>query len=310
MLERKAVLSALLLLSFTGRAADTFISFDVPGATSTRAMGINAEGVVVGDFVDSGGTHGYVLRGGSFTKIDYPSASATFAKGINSQGDIVGTEYDDSSGSPSVIHGYLLHNGTFTKLIYPGKLGMIAQRINDAGQIVGCNHDNDLGASMFGFLYNSSDGAWSQLNMGMSMTNALLPDGSLLAGLYNDPGTKTGRAFLTTGGDPIPFDFPFAASTWAWDMNASGELVGQYTDGKKGVHGFLMLLSPFDSTFGITPGSGEPMSYRFIPIDYPSAKTTYAYGINSEGQIVGAYVDAVGRQHGFLLARGRMRIGR
>jgi uncharacterized membrane protein len=294
-----------MLLSVTAQAADTFISFDVPGATSTRAIGINADGAVVGDFVDSAGTHGYLLNGGNFTKIDYPNAFATSAKGINSQGDIVGSHTDDSSGAPSAIHGFLLHQGTFTGLNYPGRLGLIPQRINDAGQIVGCNHDNDLNVSMHGFRYSNGD--WSELGMGMSMNNGLLPDGSLVTGLFTDPMTNTSRAYFTNGGDPIPFDFPFAAATWAWDMNPSGQIVGQYTDTVKTTHGFLLAAPVLDSTFGFTPAPGEPISYQFISIDYPGAKTTYAYGINTSGHIVGAYVDSVGKQHGFVLLRGHHR---
>jgi uncharacterized membrane protein len=293
-----------MAISFgTAKAADTFVPFDVPGSTSTRAMGINADDAVVGDFADSAGTHGYLLRGGNFTKIDYPGAALTNARGINSQGDIVGSHYDNTSGAPSAIHGYLLQQGNFTDLTYPGKLGLIPQRINDSGQIVGCNHDNDLGPSMHGFLYSS--GTWSQVSMEMSMHNGLLPDGSLVTGLFTDPTTNTSRAYFSTGDDPIPFDFPFATATWAWDMNPSGEIVGQYTDAAKVTHGFLLVLSAFD--LGTTPVAGEPTSYRFISIDYPSAKTTYAYGINASGHIVGAYVDAAGKQHGFLLVRGRQR---
>src|SRR5262245_47913894 len=85
----------------TAKAAEHFVSFDVSGYTYTRAIGINAEGAVVSDFVDGTGTHGYLLRGGNFTKIDYPGAALTNARGINSQGDIVGSHYDNTSGAPS-----------------------------------------------------------------------------------------------------------------------------------------------------------------------------------------------------------------
>jgi hypothetical protein len=295
-----------IAISFgTAKAADTFVSFDVPGATSTRAIGINAEGAVVGDFVDSTGTHGYLLRAGSFTKIDYPGAALTNAKGINSQGDIVGSHYDNTSGAPSAIHGYLLHQGNFTDLTYPGKLGLIPQRINDAGQIVGCNHDNDLGPSMHGFLYSS--GAWSQLSMEMSMHNGILPDGSLMVGLYTDPTTNTSRAYISSGDNVAGFDFPFGISTRAWDINPSGEVVGEYTDAAKATHGYLLTRPAIDLTFGTTPVAGGPTSYNFISIDYPGAKTTFAYGVNPSGHIVGAYVDTAGKQHGFLLVRGRQR---
>lgn len=53
-------------------------------------------------------------------------------------------------------------------------------------------------------------------------------------------------------------------------------------------------------------------SLRFAPIDVPCsacpggiALQTIASGINPGGDIVGAYVDAVGGQHGFLLNRGQ-----
>jgi hypothetical protein len=51
--------------------------------------------------------------------------------------------------------------------------------------------------------------------------------------------------------------------------------------------------------------AGEPVSYRFISIDYPGATATAAIGINASGHIVGRYIDSAGKQHGFLLVRGR-----
>ena len=71
------VLATALSLG-TLKSADTFISFDPPGATSTRASGINADGAVVGQYVDGAGKqHGFLVIGGSFTTIDYPGAVAT-----------------------------------------------------------------------------------------------------------------------------------------------------------------------------------------------------------------------------------------
>jgi uncharacterized membrane protein len=43
---------------------------------------------------------------------------------------------------------------------------------------------------------------------------------------------------------------------------------------------------------------------RFITIDYPGAVKTTAYGINPAGDIVGSYVDAANREHGFVLRDG------
>jgi uncharacterized membrane protein len=297
------ILSAAVLSFGTLRAADTFIRFDYPRAASTRASGINTDGAVVGSYVDSAGKqHGFLLSSGSFTAIDYPGAVGTAALGINSQGDIVGQYTADASGDTAAIHGFLLHGGNFTALNYPGRLGMIAQRINDAGQIVGCDHDHDMGASMHGFLYK--DGNWSELSMGMSMSTGLLPDASLVLGFVT---TDQTRAYITSGGNTISFDFPFAGVTAAWDISPSGEVVGQYADTAKVTHGFLLIPSAFDPTFGFTPVTGAALSFQFITVDYPGATYTQAVGINTSGHIVGSYRDAAGTQHAFLLTRVRRR---
>ena len=294
-----------MFLGASAHAADTFISFDFPAATSTRASGINADGAVVGAYADSAGKqHGFLLRGGIFTTIDYPGAVGTAALGINSLGDIVGSHTDDASGAASAIHGFLLHQGTFTTLTYPGKLGLIAQRINDAGQITGCNHDNDMADSMHGFVYNN--GNWSALSTGMTMGTGLLPDGSLAVGFFNYS-TTSGHAYFASGDSMMDFDFPFAGGTAAWDINPSGEVVGQYADTAKKTHGFLLIPSLFDPTFGIAPVAGGTPTYQFIAFDYPGATFTQAVGINASGHIVGSYRDSAGTQHAFLLLRGRRR---
>lgn len=43
---------------------------------------------------------------------------------------------------------------------------------------------------------------------------------------------------------------------------------------------------------------------RFTSIDFPEAVTTTAFGMNSEGDVVGSYKDAAGKRHGFLLRGG------
>jgi probable HAF family extracellular repeat protein len=48
--------------------------------------------------------------------------------------------------------------------------------------------------------------------------------------------------------------------------------------------------------------AGPP--YHFTSIDYPGAVLTNAQGISPGGDIVGAYTDTSGKQHGFLLSNG------
>lgn len=76
----------------------------VPGATISQPNDINAEGELVGIWIDAdGGEHGFFVTGESFTTLDYPGASLTSAWGINSAGELVGN-YNIGDG-PS--HGFL-----------------------------------------------------------------------------------------------------------------------------------------------------------------------------------------------------------
>jgi hypothetical protein len=50
--------------------------------------------------------------------------------------------------------------------------------------------------------------------------------------------------------------------------------------------------------------SNASRSFTFTTIEVPDATSTTASGINARGDIVGSYLDASGRSHGFLLDRG------
>jgi uncharacterized membrane protein len=83
-----------------------FTTFDVPvaGAQLTQLDAINANGQILGVYIDAGGNeHGFLLVGATFTSFDYPGATLTSAWGINSSGQIVGNHY----GSDGIAHGYL-----------------------------------------------------------------------------------------------------------------------------------------------------------------------------------------------------------
>src|SRR5437764_13238642 len=68
-------------------------------------------------------------------------------------------------------------------------------------------------------------------------------------------------------------------NTQAFGINASGQIVGQYTDASNHTHGFLYSNGTYTT------------------LDDPSASATvgtFALGINDLGQIVGNYGDASG----------------
>src|SRR5437879_3769954 len=75
---------------FAQTVVGNFVSFDVPGATLTRAIDVNSSGVIVGRFDNQTGTHGFMLAQGTYTAVDFPGSDATAALGINDTGQIVG----------------------------------------------------------------------------------------------------------------------------------------------------------------------------------------------------------------------------
>ena len=272
--------SALLLGARSGAGPSLqFTSFDFPGAAATTAFGINSEGDVVGGYKDAQGKrHGFLLRGGNFTSIDFPGAMATDARGINPDGDIVGS-YTNSPGGPRNIHGYLLRNGEFSTVQFPGHLGTIAQRISPEGTIVGCLHDTDTMRTMHGLVLQN--GNYSANPVPFTMNNGITPGGGKIVGLEND---SSSGYLLENSVVASRIQFPDSAFTDAWDINAAGEVVGEYQDqtANPTIHGYLL-----------TGG-------KYTSIDFPGAGLTWANGINDRGEIVGFYHDSAGGQHAFL----------
>jgi len=80
----------------------SYTTIDYPGASQTKAFGINNAGKIVGWYEDATGVHGFLYDGTTYTTFDYPGASWTEAYGINDRGDIVG-RYKDASGT---YHGF------------------------------------------------------------------------------------------------------------------------------------------------------------------------------------------------------------
>jgi probable HAF family extracellular repeat protein len=169
----------------------TTIPTDVPGASSTKAFGINAAGDVVGVFCCP--QHGFLLSNGTFTAIDVPGASITSPSGINPQREIVGSYTNTGSSIDLFIpvsvspgwHGFLLKNGVFTTVDVPGGVSTQLFGISPTGEIVG------------GFLD----------------TNGVT------------------HAFLLSRGMFTTIDAPGAFSTLARGINSRGDIVGVFLDG-------------------------------------------------------------------------------
>src|SRR6267143_3359091 len=68
-----------------------FTSVDVPlpGVTFTAALGVTAQGDIVGRYAVGAVIHGYLLSDGTYTTIDHPNGvGRSLAQGINEEGQI------------------------------------------------------------------------------------------------------------------------------------------------------------------------------------------------------------------------------
>ena len=273
---RKRLLLAAFLVAFfpLALAQGTYTQIDVPGAVVTGAWGINTAGDVVGQFTDTTGNHGFLLRGGVFTALDVPNASYTSAIGINDIGQIVGQ--GDSSGFL-----YDIQTQTFTTFRYSQSSYTSAFAVNNAGTIAGAigklANNTSVGFEFDGTTYTiiKAPGASKTFlsavdNLGEAMVSGQTASGVLSYYLFsqgrltritnpsslepwgiNDTNTIAGTrtihqyteyaGFVKQGAARQSLTFPASTSTFALSVNNAGVVVGYFYDasGPSGVHGFM-----------------------------------------------------------------------
>jgi uncharacterized membrane protein len=233
----------------------TFTTITFPGASFTRAVGINGYGDIVGDYILAGSgssnEHGYLLRGGALTSISFPNADATIAEGINKNADIVGWYVN-----PKGTHGFLLSGGAFTSIDFPGADAFTqAWKINDGGEIAGRYQGGDSKYHVF----TLSNGSFSsvpdfpgavQVAPGSFNEDGGLNNAGGIVSTYCNSNPCTGfgtlthgegneQGFLLSGGVFTTIDFPGAVATEPLGVNDSGDIVGFYGDASLRAHGFL-----------------------------------------------------------------------
>ena len=279
-------LAALALLAPRPAPAQSIVTFDFPGATSTRGISINDSGDVVGLFVDSSGAFkGYErFANGTFSAaIVAPGDNQNYTRalGINNAGTIVGG-YLNVTGNLTEYHGYILRGTTFTIYDEGGPYSTDVYAINTAGDITG-DYDSDIDVGG-GFL--TVDGVQTTF-AGPSGFMGLLSQGinssDVVVGQYADSDNNThGFSRNPITGAITTIDAPGATLTTASGINGAGVIVGNY-QGSDGInHGYIDRKGVF-TTF-----------------DVPGAQNTAVRGINSVGGLVGQYVDSANIQHGFL----------
>jgi uncharacterized membrane protein len=260
--------------------AYTFVSFNVPGAVRTQALGLNENGQVVGMYIDANNViHGFLHSGAGFTTVDDPLGISSVAAGINDPGRIVG-DYTDANG---LTHGFFDNKGSFSTLDDPLSVGgTFAEGLNEPGRVVGNNVDSS--GLHHGFLL--SGGTYTTIDdpLGVKGTFAQgLNNPGQIAGYYLD-GSGVAHGFLDNKGTFTTLDDPLGVrGTFALGINEPGQAVGYYLDSAGLRHGFLFNRGTY-TTIDDPLGTGG----------------TVVQGISDNGQIAGYYLDSSGIQHGFL----------
>jgi probable HAF family extracellular repeat protein len=252
-----------------------FSTIDYPGALATRALGINAEGTMVGAFDDSETTHGFVLRDGRFAALDFPGATSTLARSINDRGEIVGFYFDSDSN----VHGFYLFRGNFRAVDIPFSTSTRAEGISSVGTISG--EYVDEGGTEHGYLLH--DGRFESFDVPNSSSTDIWSNANdgWFAGDYGD--FQTVQAFVRTKhGQYITIALPVGAvAAAARGINDRHQVVGLWDDGVTW-HAFFW------------------QNGRLQDVMVPGAIFSVALQINNAGRIVGRYFDSSNNEHGYL----------
>ena len=142
------------------------------------------------------------------------------------------------------------------------------------------------------------------------------------AGNTRSPDGEKTIGFTLIDGVFTTYDFPDSLNTYFYALDNAGKAAGHY----KGIDGLYhgVIMENGELTQYDFPGAAETHIYGIsdetgalsgnivnetgvtrgfsgdMPIAFPGAVTTYADFVNAAGAVVGSYVDADGRPHGFI----------
>src|SRR5689334_14222569 len=196
--------------------------FDIPGAASSSANGINDGGEIVGTFVDTQGRpRPYVFRRGSVTVLDLPDRFVV-PLGINDRGQIVGI-----AGPNQFFQGFIWDDRKVTRFSAPDVGITYFHDINNRGRIVGHVRRDDFALAR-GFLF--VDGQFKLFDVpGVLLVDddrgqMGINDREQIVGSFQSGGITHG--FLLDAGVVTQIDVPGAKHTFASGINNRGQIAG------------------------------------------------------------------------------------
>ncbi len=268
--------------------------------TFNRLLGINNLGHIAGYFGSGAAGHpyrGYILRPpygqARYQDINVPGSAQTQLTGLNDAGIQVGFWSAQNKASQADDNvGFYLRAGRFSSVSFPARdnasppvnqlLG-----VNDHGTAVGFYTDRQ--DHRHGYRYDIATGKFTAVAVpgASSVIAAAISNAGDVAGFFTSSKGVTSGFFLQRIGPLIILNAPGAAMTQALGVSDSGEVVGDYRLGRgssAATHGFTWTRQRGFTTVDDPEGPG----------------TTTINGINNAGDLVGFYVDGVGRTDGLL----------
>ncbi len=317
-----------------GFSGDTIIEY--PGALETYTDFVNAEGGMVGSYVDADGVyHSYVrTSGGGFLSLNLPTAEELeyfFVHGINDARVVVARIKPVDGPARTYV-------GTFAalqELKVPGSVSTEGYNINQDGSVVGSYDTAD--GRRHGFIARPIAETVASVApppiIHYTYETIDVPGVDFLAitasGDFEDYGGYTRSvdgekmvAFTLIDGVFTTYDFPGAKHTYFYALGNDGQAAGHYEDSGGLHHGVVLEngeLRQYDfpdsvqtEIYGISDATGA-LTGNFIDgagvrrgfsgdaiIEYPEATATYAYFANTEGSVIGSYVDTDGIYHPYV----------
>ncbi len=221
-------------------------------------------------------TEGFVWKAGTFTRFSTASNLVVFNnKGL-------------AAGFGRRRRGYLtLDTNTGTTHVYSNGFTGTLWDINEAGQVVA---QTKMGGTAIGYVLNKGRKTIIRVHSGGAISPTYpiaINAAGMVTGYYNDGDTDPG--FLYAGGTYTTFSVPGASNTTPIFITDSGIVGGSFSSiGTDSIAGFVYQHGRFT---------------YYLP---PNATAACVTGSGPGAEVVGYYLDANIRQHGFIYHTGTL----
>lgn len=223
-----------------------------------------------------------------FATTDYAGATDTQIYALNIHRQYVGAEV----GADGIWHA-VFNDGSGLKQIDLGALGAgvrhsYAFSINTQADIAGAF----INATGYHGFLRHADGTFEVLDYpggNNTLDYGVNDHGEVIGGYYDEAGVS--HAFKRLAGVYSNIDLPASLGTTPLSVNNEGQIAGGVVK-TEGTAGYGYIQQP-DGSFKLYDAPSAP------------AQSTFFISINNVGEVLGAYYDAGGVQHNFVIRDGR-----